>query len=269
MRMSMEWPLAIALFAGAGCGGASVTASAPASTVAQPIVIDLDRDPSTPPIAPKVAHPVTIHGETRQDDYYWMRDKNSAPPLHYLKVENAYTSHVLAPTDALRERLFKEIKGRIRETDVDVPVFDRGYYYYERTVEGSQYPLNCRKRGSLDAPEEVVLNLNEIAIAQSFIGLGAFEVSDDGNLLAYSLDNNGFRAYTLHVKDLRTGQDLSEYIENVKSVAWATDNRTLFYSLDDAAKRPYRVYRHIVGEKNDTLVCEERDERFYADAAAI
>jgi oligopeptidase B len=205
-----------------------------------------------------------MHGETRQDDYYWLRDKDGSS-LNYLKVENAYTSHVLAPTDALREQLFKEIKGRIRETDVDVPVLDRGYYYYERTVEGLQYPLNCRKRGSLDAPEEIILDLNEIAVAQSFIGTGAFEVSDDGNLLAYSLDNNGFRDYVLHVKYLRTGQDLSEYIEHVESVAWAADNRTLFYSVDVAAKRPYRVYRHVVGEKKDAFVYEDKDERFYVD----
>ena len=225
-----------------------------------------DRDPSTAPIAEVIAHPVTQHGETRQDDYFWLREKDNPKVLAYLKDENAHTTHVLQPTEALREQLFAEIKGRIRETDADVPFFDRGYHYYSRTVEGSQYPIECRKRGSrsgaMDAPEEVLLDLNQLARSQSYIAIGAFEVSDDGNLLAFSLDNTGFREYTLGIKDLRSGTVLGESIEKVSSVAWAADNRTVFYAVDDAAKRPYRVYRHVVGEAKDVLVYEERDERF-------
>jgi oligopeptidase B len=263
MKTSLRWVCATSLI-WVACGIARPTT--PQST--RP-----DRDPSTPPIARAIAHPVTQHGETRQDDYYWLRDKNDKA-LRYLKEENEHTKHVLAPTAALRERLFTEIKGRIRETDEDVPFFDRGYHYYSRTIEGAQYPIECRKRGSRSAssdgenksaPEEVLLDLNAIAISQSFIAIGAFEVSDDGNLLAYSLDNNGFREYTLSIKDLRTGKELIEPILKTSSVAWAADNRTLFYTVEDAAKRPYRVYRRVLGEAKDTLVYEERDERFYVD----
>jgi len=127
----------------AGCGGAGGTPA----TGTPP-----NRDPSTPPIAARIAHPVTQHGETRQDDYYWLREKNGTA-LRYLKDENEHTRHVLKPTEALREKLFAEIRARVRQTDVDVPVLDRGYYYYERTVEGAQYPLHCRRRGRLDAPK--------------------------------------------------------------------------------------------------------------------
>ncbi len=241
----------------------------------QGVIASTPDDPSKPPVAKRVPHPITQHGITREDDYHWLREKNGNA-LTYLKQENAYTRHVMAPLAALQETVFTEIKSRIRETDMDVPVFDRGYYYYSRTVEGAQYPLHCRKRGSLDAPEEILLDLNAMAVAQSFIGVGELEVSDDGNLLAYSIDNNGFRAYTLHVKDLRSGQELlGDGIANVKSIAWAADNRTLFYALDDAAKRPYRVYRRVVRggvtdavdphDVDDMLVYEEPDERFVAE----
>lgn len=243
----------LALGAWLGCGGTAPAVSFP------------DRDAPQPPVVAAIPHPVTAHGETRQDDYYWLREKENPAVLQYLKDENAYTDEVLAPVAGLREKLFIEIKSRIKETDVDVPVFDRGFYYYTRTVEGQQYPIHCRKRGSLDAPEEVLLDLNAIAADGSFVEVGEFEVSDDGNLLAYSLDRTGFRAYTLHVKNLNTGAELAEHADDVKSIAWAADNRTLFYAVDDAAKRPYRVLRHVLGEAKDALVYEERDERFYAD----
>jgi len=246
-------PLTAMLLTVAACGGTGRATTTAASA---------HDDPSIPPVAKVMPHPVTLHGETLHDDYFWLREKNDTA-LSYLKQENAYAQHVLSPTAALREKLFVEIKSRIRETDVDVPVFDRGFHYYSRTVEGAQYPLYCRKRGTLDAPEEVLLDLNAMATGQSFIGLGAFEVSDDGNQLAYSIDNSGFRAYTLHVKDLTSGQELlGAGIQDVKSIAWAADNRTLFYAVDDAAKRPYRIYRRVVGETNDVQVYEERDERF-------
>lgn len=219
-------------------------------------------DPAAPPTAARIPHPVTRHGETLQDDYHWLRNKDDAT-LRYLREENAYTTRVLAPTEPLREALFHEIKGRIRETDADVPVHERGYYYYSRTVEGAQYPIECRKRGSLSAPEEVLLDLNALAVGKPFMAIGVLEVSDDGGLLAYSLDDTGFRAYTLGVKDLRTGQVLPERVTDVKSIAWAADGRTLFYAVDDAAKRPYRVYRRVLGEPAATLVYEEPDERFY------
>lgn len=246
--------VAVGLF---GCGGAAAAATSGVTRCAGAVT-----EGPTPPIANVLSHEITFHGQTRVDDYFWLREKNDNA-LHYLQAENAYATEVLAPTDGLRESLFAEIKSRIRETDEEVPVFDRGFYYYSRTVEGAQYPLHCRKRASLDAAEEVLLDLNALAPSYEFVGVGEMEVSDDGNLLAYSLDTTGFRAYTLHVKDLRTGAELlGDGIPDVKSIAWAADNRTLFYAVDDAAKRPYRVFRRVLGEPASVQVFEEPDERF-------
>jgi oligopeptidase B len=154
--------------------------------------------------------------------------------------------------------------SRIKETDVEVPYKKGDYFYYTRTEAGKQYPIRCRRKGSMDAPEEVVLDVNELAKGQNFMSLGEFEVSDDGNLLAYSTDNTGFRQYVLAVKDLRTGKTLPDHAERVGSVAWANDNKTFFYTIEDAqTKRQYRMYRHTAGTTGaDTLVYEEKDERF-------
>jgi oligopeptidase B len=159
--------------------------------------------------------------------------------------------------------------GRIKETDVEVPYREGGYFYYSRTEEGKQYSIYCRKKGSVDAPEEVMLDVNELAKGQKFMSLGGFAVSDDGNLLAYVTDNTGFRQYTLAVKDLRSGKVLVDHAERVDAIAWANDNKTLFYAIEDeVAKRPYRVYRHAVGTAGqDSLVYEEPDERFELDVS--
>jgi oligopeptidase B len=154
--------------------------------------------------------------------------------------------------------------GRIKQTDLSVPVRDRGWWYYTRTEEGKQYPIYARKRGSLEAPEEVTLDVNALAAGQPFMAVGAYTVSDDGTLLAYSTDSTGFRQYTLRVKDLRTGQVLPDRMEKVVSVTWAGDGRTLFYTVEDHAKRSHRVRRHVLGTDpaRDPLVYEEADERF-------
>jgi oligopeptidase B len=162
----------------------------------------------------------------------------------------------------LRDTLYNEMLSRIRQTDLTVPYLENGFWYYSRTVEGRQYPIYCRKRGSLEAPEEIMLDLNELAVGRTFVGLGAFTVSDDGNLLAYSLDTTGFRQYALYVKDLRSGVLLPDRAWPVISVTWAADNRTLFFTTEDHAKRPWRVWRHVLGSSADSLVYEERDERF-------
>jgi oligopeptidase B len=166
-------------------------------------------------------------------------------------------------TEAFQKRLYDEMLGRIKENDVDVPYKDGDYFYYSRTEAGKQYGIRCRKKGSLDAPEEVVLDVNEMAKGQIFMAVGAYTVSTDGNLLAYSTDNTGFRQYVLAVKDLRTGKGFSDHAEKVGSVAWANDNKTLFYTVEDPAKRQYRLYRHTVGTTGaDEMVYEEKDERF-------
>jgi len=216
-----------------------------------------------PPVARKVPRVDLVHGDRRVDDYFWMRNKANPEVAAYLEAENAYADAVMKPTEPFQDALYKEMLGRIQETDLSVPYRDRGYFYYSRTEQGKQYPIFCRKKESLDAPEEVTLDLNALAEGHKFFSLGAYAISDDGNLLAYSTDVTGFREYTLQIKELRTGEMLPERIEKTGSVSWAGDDRTLFYTVEDAAKRPYRLYRHAVGTPGGhDLVHEERDELF-------
>src|SRR2546426_2767169 len=161
-----------------------------------------------PPVAKKVPKTTEINGRTMVDNYYWLRDKKNPEVKAYLEAENVYTDAVMKPTEPLQKKLYDEMLSRIKETDVEVPYKEGGYFYYVRTEAGKQYPIRCRKKGSMDAPEEVVLDVNELAKGQAFMSLGAFSVSDDGNLLAYATDNTGFRQFTLAVKDLRTGKVL-------------------------------------------------------------
>ena len=220
-----------------------------------------------PPAAKKVPKTTQVNGRTLVDNYFWLRDKKNPEVKAYLEAENAYTDAVMKPTEAFQKRLYDEMLGRIKETDVGVPYKKGDYFYYSRTEAGKQYQILCRKKGNLDAPEEVVLDVNELAKGQTFMALGAFAVSGDGNLLAYSTDNTGFRQYVLGVKDLRTGKVFSDHAEKVGSVVWANDNKTLFYTVEDDAKRQYRLYRHAVGTPGpDDLVYEEKDERFDVEA---
>jgi oligopeptidase B len=216
-----------------------------------------------PPIAKKNPKVTEINGRKLVDNYFWLREKTNPEVKAYLEAENAYTDVVMKPTELLQMKLYDEMLRRIKETDVDVPYRDGGYFYYSRTEAGKQYPIRCRKKGSLDAPEEVLLDMNEMAKGQRFMAVAAYEASADGNLLAYTTDNTGFRQYTLAIKDLRTGKVLADHAEKVGSVAWANDNKTLFYTVEDSAKRQYRLYRHNLGSSgNDPLVYEEKDERF-------
>ncbi len=215
-----------------------------------------------PPLADKQPKLSTIHGDTRQDDYFWLREKANPEVKEYLDAENAYSEQILAPTKPLQEALYKEMLSRIKETDLSVP-FRRGeYFYYTRTEQGKQYPIYCRKKGSLEATEEITLDLNKLAEGKVFMGLSAYSVSDDGNLLAYSTDTTGFRVYNLNIKDLRTGALLQDEAKDIGSVVWANDNKTLFYTTKDHAKRPYQLYRHTLGATSDDLLYEEKDEMF-------
>ncbi len=224
---------------------------------------------AAPPPARRDPQATTLHGYTLHDDYSWLRNKDSDEVLGYLRAENAYTDAVMEPTKPLQEALYAEMLSHIKQTDVSVPARENGWWYYARTTEGSQYPAYCRKRGTPayneNAPEEVYLDVEKLAQGQSFMAVGAMDVSDDGNLLAYTTDTTGFRQYTLHIKDLRTGSELPETVERVGSVVWAADNRTLFYTVEDEEqKRQYRLYRHVLGApiSEDVLVLEESDERF-------
>jgi oligopeptidase B len=224
----------------------------------------IDPKDATPPVAKTVPHETKIHGDTRVDDYFWLRDKKNPEVIKYLEAENAYTAAVMKPTEPFREKLYTEMLGRIKQTDLSVPARDRGYFYYSRTVEGKQYPILCRKKGSLGADEEVMLDGNELARGEKFFSIGATEVSPDGTKLAFATDTTGFREYMLSVKDLTTGKLLETKFVRVASTTWAADNKTLFYVTEDHAKRPYRLYRHTVGEPRDKdeLVCEEKDELY-------
>ncbi len=215
-----------------------------------------------PPVAERQPRIHSIHGERLVDDYFWLREKSNSAVADYLRAENAYADALLAPTKPLQEALYREMLGRIKETDLTVPYREGDYFYYSRTEQGKQYPIHCRKHGSLDSAEQITLDLNELARAQTFMALGAYTVTDAGDLLAYSTDSTGFREYTLRVKDLTTGELLPDRIERVGSVVWAADGRTLFYTTEDHAKRPYRLYRHVLGSGRDELVYEEKDERF-------
>ncbi len=244
-----------------------------------------------PPVAKKAPHTVTIHGEKLVDNYYWLRNKDSKDVLAFLNAENAYTEAVMKPTQALQEKIYKEMLGRIKQTDLSVPWPEGGYLYYTRTEEGKQYTIHCRKKGP-QGKEEVLLDVNALAKGEKFMSTAAFTVSDDGNWLAYSTDNTGFRQYKLHVKDLRTGDVRSNLAERVTSVVWASDNKTLFYGTEDAvSKRPDRIFRMVLGgkpvqvyEEKDALYtcgvgktldrkyliirssCSENDERWFLDA---
>jgi oligopeptidase B len=218
-----------------------------------------------PPIA-RIEHTeTTLHNHTLVDDYAWLREKTSPEVTAYLEAENAYTDAVVKPTEALQKTLYDEMVSHIKETDESVPFRDGGYFYYSRTEQALQYPIYCRKKGSVDAPEEIILDVNELAEGEAFMAIGGFSVSDDGNLLAYSTDTTGFRQYTLHVKDLLSGELLAERVERVGSIEWANDNTTLFYSVEDEEqKRQFQLYRHSLGSphEQDVLVYEESDERF-------
>lgn len=215
-----------------------------------------------PPIAPQHPHVHDLHGDRRDDPYAWLRDKADPAVRAYLEAENAYADEVLAPIAGFRESLYQEMLGRIKQTDLSVPHKDGAYWYYSRTEEGKQYSIHCRKRGSVEGPEEVLLDVNQLAQGKEYMAVGLMRVSDDDRFLLYSTDETGFREYTLRLKDLTTGQTLPLALPKVTSAAWAADSATILYTVEDEAKRSYRLYRHRLETDVHTLVYEERDERF-------
>jgi oligopeptidase B len=217
----------------------------------------------TPPMAEKKPKTTKIHGDTLIDDYFWLREKASPAVLAHLEAEDKYADSVMKPTAELQEKLYNEMVSHIKETDTNVPYRWGNYFYYSRTEKGKQYPIFCRRKGSTDAPEEIILDQNELAKGQKFMSVGLFMPSDDGNLLAYSTDNTGYRQYTLQIKDLRTGKLLPERVERVNAVAWATDNKTFFYVTEDAVtKRSDKFFKHVLGSDKYELVYDEKDELF-------
>jgi oligopeptidase B len=216
------------------------------------------------PVARREPVEHVLHGDRRVDHYGWLRQKENPEVIAYLEAENAFTDAMLKSTEAFQEKLYQEMLGRIQQRDLSVPYKLRGYFYFTRTEEGKQYAFRCRRRDAEGAAEELLLDLNALAEGHSFLGLDSFDVSEDNHLLAYSTDTTGFRQYVLHIKDLRTGATFPERFERVTSVAWASDNRTLFYTVEDeTTKRSHRLYRHVLGATEpDPLLYEEADERF-------
>ena len=191
---------------------------------------------ATPPVAEILPTTRVLHGDTVVDNYYWMIDyfkkgKDSSRVVQYLEAENKYTDTMMSGTKDFREDLFKELKGRIKEKDESVPVLNNGYYYYTRTEDGKQYFKYCRKKGSLSAPEEVLLDVDEMAKGLPYFSANGMKVSPDNKLLAYGVDKVSRRQYTIHIKNLETGEILKDAIPNTEAdPVWAADNKTLFYT---------------------------------------
>jgi oligopeptidase B len=221
-----------------------------------------------PPVAAVRPHAITQHGETRVDNYFWLREKENPEVREYLEAENAWTAEQMRDTEPLQEQLYREIVGRIQETDSSAPERSGGWLYYSRTVAGQQYRIYCRKRDGSNTGEEILLDANQAAEGFAYFQLGVFAPSPDHNLLAYSIDTEGDEDFTVFFKDLRTGELLPDRIGNTYySLEWAADNRTVFYNILDAARRPYKVLRHTLGEDSskDVEVYHETDERFEVD----
>jgi oligopeptidase B len=215
------------------------------------------------PIAKVETKQSVLHGDTRVDDYFWLRDRKNPETIQYLEAENEYTRTVMKPTEELQANLYAEMLGRIKQTDTSVPVERDGYFYYTRTEEGKQYATYCRKKGSLEAAEEILLDGNAEAEGKKYFRIGDFAVSPNHRLLAYSTDDAGDEEYAIRVKNLETGELLPDQIKNAyTSLEWADDNATFFYTVLDAARRPHQVLRHKLSQPSDEVMYHETDERF-------
>ncbi len=219
-----------------------------------------------PPVAKVIPKQLEKHGDIRIDNYYWLRERENQEVIDYLEVENAYTDAVMGHTKELQEKIYEEIVGRIKETDISVPVKKDDYFYYSREEAGKQYPIYCRKKGSLEAKEEIMLDINRLAEGHDFCSIGSREVSFNQDLLAYAVDFVGRRKYSIYIKDLSTGELLEDSIaDTTPNMAWANDNKTLFYAVQHPVTlRYFRIYRHVLGQNpsEDVLVYEEEDEEF-------
>jgi oligopeptidase B len=218
-----------------------------------------------PPQAPQHSHIITQQGESRNDPFFWLRDKKNPEAIKYLEAENRHADLMLKPVQALREKLYREMRGRIQETDLSVPYRIDDYYYYARSESGKQYEIYCRKKGDLNAPEEILLDENSLAKGLKYFSVGVLAVSPDHRLLAYSVDTDGGEVFTLRIKNLETGELLPDTVTGTSySFAWAADSHSFFYDVLDSAKRPFKAMRHVLGKSvgSDATVLEEPDERF-------
>ncbi len=261
----------------AACLALTTGCNTPSQNMKTPDYVTKASELPSAPDAQKKAHTTDIHGIQLHDDYFWMRlsdeqkealepDAQTAEVVAYLEAENAYKKEVMAPTEALQTKIFDEIVGRIKKDDESVPVLDKGYWYYSRYEEGKEYPYSCRKKGSMEADEEIMLDQPAMAEGHKYFAVGGSSVSPDNNLLVYGVDTISRREYTLYVKDLRTGEVLSDRIpQTTGGATWANDNKTLFYTKKDPVTlRSFQIYKHVLGTdlSEDVLVFEETDETF-------
>jgi oligopeptidase B len=223
------------------------------------------KEQSGGPMPEKKPVELELHGDVRIDNYYWLRERENAEVIAYLEAENAYTAKMMAPMQGMQSLLIDEIRGRIKEDDESAPYKRGDYYYYHRYVEGGEYPIYARKKGSLDAEEEIMLDVNQLAGDADYFQVSAFQVSPDDNIAAYALDTQGRRFYDLHFLDLETGEELPDVIEKVtNNFRWANDSQTILYTRQHPETlRDYQVYRRTLGQQDSVLVYEEEDETNY------
>jgi oligopeptidase B len=217
----------------------------------------------TPPTAEVIETVLTNFGTERIDNYFWLKDKDNPKVIDYLHAENAYTEAVMASTEAFQQTIYDEIVGRIKEDDESYPSFKDGYYYYSRTEKGKQYRIFCRRKGSMDAPEEIIFDVNEMAEGKPAFIFRGYSISPNNNKAAYFFNETGsYAEFTMKIKDLTSGENIGFTADGATSVAWANDNETLFYSLVDETLRPSKIYRQKLNETESTLIYEETDARF-------
>jgi len=227
--------------------------------------INKEEDMIKPPVAEKIKKELTLHGDVRIDNYYWLNERENPKVIEYLKAENEYKEAVMKHTETLQENLYNEIVARIKQTDMSVPFKTEGYYYYTRFEEGKEYPVYCRKKGTLEAEEEILLNVNEMAEGYGFYHVAGLTVSTNNNLIAFGVDTVSRRKYTIHFKNLTTGEILPDEIPNTAGqAAWANDNKTVFYSIKDDSLRSYKIFKHILGSEvsADKEIFHEKDVTF-------
>ena len=218
----------------------------------------------TPPMAKKIPHEMSIHGDTRQDPWYWLRERENPEVIDYLNAENDYTAAMLKNEEGLIEDLYQELIGRLKQDDSSVPYLLNGYWYFSRYEEGKEYPIYSRKQGTMEATEEILLDVNTMAESYSYFNAAGLTVSPDNRFLAFAVDTVSRRQYTIMVKDLQSGEILPDRISNTTGrAAWAADNSTLFYDRKDATLRPYQIYRYSVGQADsETLVFQEPEDTY-------
>ncbi len=245
----------------------ALVAFAPAVIRAQTPAVSAPAAALTPPLAAVRPHRFDEFGTVRIDNYYWLKERSNPEVIKYLEDENAYTKAVMAHTQALQDRLYEEMKGRVLQNDQSVPFREGNYFYYTRLVEGKNYPIYARKRGALNAPEEIMIDANVLAEGKSTFLIRAWDVSSAGDILAFAADTTGGRVSAIRFRNLRTGEMLSDVIpRSIGGIAWAEDNRTIFYTKPDSVSvRPYQVYRHKLGTPaaSDQMVYEDKDETYY------